>query len=253
LTDALGPMRANMRAFYRLIGERAPGARVFERDGLIAAIVPSCPGQSVLNGVVYDGLEVLRSARGELEEGYARAGVRAWRVWVQESDRAAGELLRLAGHEMVAAPRAMVLELGEVSGPEVQPPDGVEFERSRDGATVAALNEQAYGLPEGEFAPTLAGFADDPVSVYLAYERGEPASCVAVVDEGGDCGVYCVATRPASRGRGLASALMRRVLVDARERGCNTSSLQSSDLGFPVYQRLGYRDFGPIAVWQLGR
>jgi GNAT superfamily N-acetyltransferase len=247
-SDPFGPMRANMRAFYRLLGERSPGASLIERDGVLAAIVPACPNQSVVNAVVYDGVESLLAARDELQATYEQAGVRAWRVWVPESDRAAAELLRRAGHELAAAPRAMTLELDELR---LDCPEALDGERTDDDAALAALNELAYELPEGEFAAALSGFAGGSAAIYLTYERGEPAACVAVVDEGGDCGIYCVATRPASRGRGLASALMRRALVEARQRGCSTSSLQSSELGFPVYARIGYRDVGPIEVWQL--
>ena len=109
--DPLAPMRANMEAFYRLIGERAAGASVLRRDGVLAAIVPSCPGQSVVNGVVYDDVKSLRAAREEFEAAYLAAGVRASRVWVPERDRQAAELLERAGHRLAVAPRAMTLDL----------------------------------------------------------------------------------------------------------------------------------------------
>jgi hypothetical protein len=41
---------------------------------------------------------------------------------------------------------------------------------------------------------------------------------------------------------GLASRLMTVALVDARGRGLETSSLQGSPMGQPVYRRLGYGD-----------
>ena len=43
---------------------------------------------------------------------------------------------------------------------------------------------------------------------------------------------------------------MRSALADARERGCETSSLQSTKAGFSVYERLGYRDRGAVEVWE---
>ena len=96
----------------------------------------------------------------------------------------------------------------------------------------------------------MAEFAGDPVEIYLAYEDGEPAAGLATVEANGDCGVYCVATRPPSRGRGLASGLMRRALSEARDRGLTTSSLQSSEAGLRVYARLGYVDRGAMHVWE---
>src|SRR5947207_15587942 len=75
--DPLQAMWANMQTFYRLLGARAPGGSVLDRDGLVAAVVPSCPDLSVVNSVVYDDAEALRKARDELEAAYERAGVRA--------------------------------------------------------------------------------------------------------------------------------------------------------------------------------
>jgi GNAT superfamily N-acetyltransferase len=62
--------------------------------------------------------------------------------------------------------------------------------------------------------------------------------------------VYLVATLPEARGRGLATALMSHALLEARERGCTTTSLQSSARGRPVYARLGYREIGVVQMWE---
>jgi GNAT superfamily N-acetyltransferase len=240
-------MKGNMRAFYRLLGERSPGGSLVEREGLLAAIVPSCPNQSIVNAVVYEDGAVLRANREELEAAYERAGVRCWRVWVPDGDSAVGEWLQNCGHELSGSPRAMTLELVDR---EFDVSDELECERKGDVAALASINEQAYGLPIGEFTQALTPLARDSVEVYLAREHGEAAACVAAIDADGDCGIYAVATRSPSRGRGLASALMRRALTDALRRGCNTSSLQSSRSGFSVYERLGYRDLGAIDTWE---
>ena len=235
-----------MRAFYRLLGGRSPGGMVVEREGLLAAVVPSCPNQSVVNGVVYEDPEAVRAVRDELAAVYARAGVGVWRVWVPEADRALAGWLERSGHQLAGSPRAMTLDLGQV---DLEPVADLDWERSRDDIALASLNEQAYGLPPGEFVPAMRALTDR-AEFYFARDHGELATCVAAIDEGGDCGIYCVATRPVSRNRGLASALIRHALVDARKRGCTTSSLQSSPIAFSVYERLGYRDRGAIETWQ---
>jgi GNAT superfamily N-acetyltransferase len=240
-------LRRNMQAFYRLLGERSPGGMVVEREGLLAAIIPSCPNQSVVNAVVYEDDEAVMAAHEGLRELYREAGVSAWRVWVPERDRALGEWLEESGHRLSGSPRAMLMDLQEIA---LDSADGADWERTEDGAVVAALNEEAYGLQAGEFDQALKALADGPAYVYVARERGEPAACLAALDAGGDCGVYAVATRPSSRGQGLASALMRHALADARDRGCTTSSLQSSKIGFSIYSHLGYRDVGAIDTWE---
>jgi hypothetical protein len=46
---------------------------------------------------------------------------------------------------------------------------------------------------------------------------------------------------------------MRRALADGRERGCEVTTLQATKLGRPVYERLGYRGFGTIEMWERRR
>jgi ribosomal protein S18 acetylase RimI-like enzyme len=240
-------MRRNMRAFYRLLGGCSPAGSLVEREGLLAAIVPSCPNQSVVNAVVYEDVAALKAGRDELAAAYDRAAVRRWRVWVPEGDSTTGGWLQSCGHALSGSPRAMALELADRK---FDVADGLDCERTDDVAALASINEQAYGLPSGEFAQALSALVGDAVELYLAREHGQPAACVATIDADGDCGIYAVATRPASRGRGLASALMRRALADAARRGCKTSSLQSSNAAVSVYERIGYRDLGTIATWE---
>ena len=73
------------------------------------------------------------------------------------------------------------------------------------------------------------------------------------LDHGGDCSIWWVATVPEARGHGLAPGLMRRALADGRARGCEVSTLQATKLGRPVYERLGYRGFGTIEMWERRR
>jgi predicted GNAT family acetyltransferase len=63
--------------------------------------------------------------------------------------------------------------------------------------------------------------------------------------------VTAVATLPEHRGRGLASAIVERLLADARDRGMRTGTLQASKAGAPVYERLGFADLGFIEMWEL--
>jgi ribosomal protein S18 acetylase RimI-like enzyme len=82
-----------------------------------------------------------------------------------------------------------------------------------------------------------------------------PVGSAALCESGGGGGVagmagaYNVATDPARRRRGIASALMRRLLADARERGFAWCVLQSSSGGQPLYERLGFWRLGGYAVY----
>jgi hypothetical protein len=43
---------------------------------------------------------------------------------------------------------------------------------------------------------------------------------------------------------------MHTALAEARERGCETSALQATNAGFPVYARCGYRDRCAFEIWE---
>jgi predicted acetyltransferase len=73
------------------------------------------------------------------------------------------------------------------------------------------------------------------------------------IDCDDDTEVAWVATLPAARGSGLATALMRQLLWDARRRGQRTATLQATRLGAPIYRRIGFEDFGAMHMWERRR
>ena len=82
---------------------------------------------------------------------------------------------------------------------------------------------------------------------------GRSVSCAVAVDHEGECCITLVATESHVRGRGMASGLIGLALSEAREPGCETTSLQASGAGYPVYRKLGYRDLGAMGMWERRR
>jgi GNAT superfamily N-acetyltransferase len=234
-------------AFYRVNVDNVPRSSLVEREGLIAAVVPTVPQRSVFNAVVYSDTEALRDSLDDLALTYDEAGVAAWTVWVPEEDKAAAKLLESAGHKLDAEPRAMGMELAGFEAPDI---NGLDWVREPALAEAGRLNAAAYGYPEGTFDSGMGEEAPPGLHVYLANLDGEPAATVATLDRDGDCSIWCVATAEHARGRGLSTALMRQALHDAAVRGCATTTLQASKLGRPVYEKIGYGDFGSIQMWE---
>jgi predicted GNAT family acetyltransferase len=111
---------------------------------------------------------------------------------------------------------------------------------------------EAFGWEIEPAKEVMAGM-EQIAHIYLARVDGETAACVVAYHSGGDAGIYNVGTRAAARGRGLATGLMRQAALDAREAGCETTSLQATAMGRPVYKRLGYRELGVIEMWERRR
>ncbi len=235
-------MFRTLRAFWLASAEASRGGSTLELPGVTAAIVPSMPERSVVNCVVYDEAESLGAALDQLADAYDEAGVLAWTVWVHESDRRAQEVLTAAGHALDAEPMAQARELDGIEAPQ----DGeLELVEDPSPADFDPIVEGAYGWPG--FAAAMTRL---PLHPYVARHDGRPAACLGIFDHGGDAGVQLVGTIPEARGRGLASRLLLKALADARDRGCTISTLQATRAGYPVYARLGYRDFGRVQMWE---
>jgi GNAT superfamily N-acetyltransferase len=250
--DAEGWRRliASLAQWSRTIDGASEGMRVVERDGFVTTITPRVPDRSIVNDVVYWDPDALAEAYDRIERGYAAAGIAAWTVWVPDGDERTAALLADRGHLLDSDPEAMVLDLDRFERP---PPPPAGFTRDVDPVELARLNDDAYGM-RSAFARALEHLeAGAGLYLYGVEEDGELASGLVTFDHGDDCSVWLVATRERSRGRGLARALMAHSMADARERGRTTSTLQATDLGRPVYERLGYRSLGEIQLWEKRR
>lgn len=110
-------------------------------------------------------------------------------------------------------------------------------------AGVAAALLTGFDLPEEILRPVIVPALLDGgrAAVYVGYTNGEPVTTGLGVRSGTTIGIYNIATIESARGRGYGAAMTRRVAADGAAAGCEVAILQSSDMGFPIYQRLGYR------------
>jgi GNAT superfamily N-acetyltransferase len=239
--------RRGLGAFYRLIARAAPSSHLAEYPGVIASIVPSSPARSFPNSVVYESAEELSSALEPVAVEYRQAGVNAWTVWVPQDERPAAGLLEAAGHRLDATPAAMAMELADLPDPDL---DDLDWDGEASAAEVARLNDLAYGLGDDAFTCAFERVPDSALRLYRARVDDEVVCVAGTLDHGDDCLLVMVATDPDHRGAGLARRLCHAALAAARERGLRTSSLQATKLGQPVYERLGYRSFGTIEMWE---
>ena len=101
-------------------------------------------------------------------------------------------------------------------------------------AAVATVLEPAIARDElGEAAP---------IRYYLARLDGEPVATAMLVLAAGVAGIYAVATIETARRRGIGTAATLAPLLDARARGYVVGVLQSSEMGYGVYARLGFTE-----------
>lgn len=81
-------------------------------------------------------------------------------------------------------------------------------------------------------------------SPFLAEDAGEIVATGVGTANGPVGWVGMIWTAPAHRGRGLGRAMTERVMDDLAARGCPTLLLDASELGRPIYVRLGFEPVG---------
>jgi len=133
------------------------------------------------------------------------------------------------------------LRLGQPAPPGVQIRPVEDLHQLR---TWSEVFMPGYGLPPA-WAPLyydlLAGVGIEfPLRHYLAYLNGQPVGASSLFLDGGAAGIYNVATLPEARGKGIGSLLTLYPLRDAQAFDYTLAVLQSSEMGYNVYQRLGF-------------
>ena len=96
--------------------------------------------------------------------------------------------------------------------------------------------------PAVALGTTCAELLDRPECVvYVGRAGGAPVVSGLGWRTGRVIGVYAIATVPAARRRGYGAAMTARIVTEGLAAGCDTAALQASELGRPIYERLGFR------------
>jgi GNAT superfamily N-acetyltransferase len=202
----------------------------------------------------------------ELTAAYLRAGTGfVW--WVGPNDRPAdlGARLSAGGLHVEGSAPAMAADLRDVPLDEA-PPAGLHVVPVTDEATLdeflqviaADWLEWTGGEPTDVQRRTLEGwrrqipprFASEPVPQrWIGRLDGRVVATSRVCLGAGVAGLYAISTLAAHRGRGYGRALTIAALRAAASIGMQIGTLQSSDLGYGVYRKLGFRELFTYDVW----
>jgi ribosomal protein S18 acetylase RimI-like enzyme len=124
-------------------------------------------------------------------------------------------------------------------------PDGLEVRRATRETWDAFLdiNAAAFGIPPDETRRLLSPrLLDLPhARWYIGFADGRPAATSALVITDGTAGVHFVATAEGFRRRGFGEAMTRHASVEGAAAGCRIAALEASEMGQPIYERMGFR------------
>jgi GNAT superfamily N-acetyltransferase len=240
-------VRRNLHEFDRYSACSA-NAEWFEAGGFFRWRTPV--PHAWCNGVICTGApgpDAATLARGAIEY-FRPTGTPAFTWWLASGARPEdwSPILRACGYGYDEQTPGMAVDLDEVPEPR---PAGVEIRPVTDGEELkvwARTFATGFEVPDSFAGPlhelydSLRG-AGSPLRHYVAFLGGEPVATSSLFLGAGVAGIYDVATLRASRGKGLGSAVTATPLLEARAEGYRVGILQSSAMGLPVYERLGFR------------
>jgi GNAT superfamily N-acetyltransferase len=238
----LGALAANCGHAY-LAGARATGRPWIEDEDLVMSdlglpIALSANNATVLRPPSYTDAAAHLGDRTEAFFLGPGGGYQVWSLW---PDPGLGPF----GFSRSTAP-CMVRQPRDERRP--APPDLEVVEVADDGGMreVWAIIDEVFGGGRTPEPLWDARVLSEDYRVWLGRVDGRAVATATASVSDGFVGVYVVATRAEARGRGYGEAVTWAATLSRPEL---PATLQASDMGKPVYERMGYRTVADFTVW----
>lgn len=115
-----------------------------------------------------------------------------------------------------------------------------ELKAFADIITSIGGNPKVFDLIYSELPPVIyCGYS--PLQMYVAYLNDFPIGTGILVTHANVAGIYYIITHPEQRHKGFGTAMMRHLLALAHDQGYHIATLQASQGGLSLYERLGFK------------
>jgi GNAT superfamily N-acetyltransferase len=132
---------------------------------------------------------------------------------------------------------AMMLELNEV----LEPVERIQLQAVRDLKEAAQWSAIFYDSFGYSIDAKVIAASMSKVQCYIAVNNGKPVGTAIIFVAHGVAGVHAVGVLPQERRKGYAEAIMMAVLYQIQLQQEKKVVLQASDMGKPLYLKLGFR------------
>jgi GNAT superfamily N-acetyltransferase len=251
---------ANQRAAMRFFGDATGAGEVCPLDGALAIYSGLDYGVfniALLEGNPPEGMDEFTERLARCARYYAPRTMR-WSFWLCEDSldfstrRRARSLLMDRDLRPISQAPGM---LAETLTPPIRPLPKIECVPVSDRSTrqaFGALTSVSFDIPMGiakaVYEPERAWLGDYRGFVGLA--GGRPVAIVAIVATPEALGIYSLSTLPECRRLGYGEALLRAAVALEHERtGTQRIALQSTDAGYSLYRRLGFKEVAKFSVY----
>jgi ribosomal protein S18 acetylase RimI-like enzyme len=253
VTDAeiVAEVQANFIKFNRDLAEHSPAGEYREIDGLAMKYTGfPLPGENA--AFVMRPLRDTRSTIAEAMRYFDNRGVPYGILTREGLDPGTEDACVELGLTHVQTLPGMALAPMPLRVP--SPPASLEIRVVRNAAehdvhvqTDAAGFEGSLEETRKLFPPSL--IARPYAAEFLGFVDDVPVATSVLVASGRTAGVYGVATIPACRRLGYGEAMTWHAIREGIARGCEMANLQASDMGRPIYERMGFRVVAPFLIF----
>jgi GNAT superfamily N-acetyltransferase len=236
-------------AFWRDRVRHLPGHVLHQVDGVVVCLT-GLDDDEQNTALIESEPRDAAAALAEAEDVF-RAHGRSFGIDVERSRHPDVDgALRAMGLEMVVTRPGMAVHVEDVKPARV--PDGIEIVRVTDPELLADLVDVEVGtfetdraVAEGLLAPSQLSLPN--VRLYAAITDGRAVAQAVTNTQRGAVGVFGVAALPEYRRRGIGTAITAFAIDDVRD-GADLAWLQSTEMGRPLYERMGFR---PVSDWDV--
>jgi GNAT superfamily N-acetyltransferase len=158
------------------------------------------------------------------------------------------------GLVMESVAPGMAMELSRL---ETKPlPDGLEVRPVEDMNSLEHcinITADVFGIPaesKDAWGQIIKAYGlGPPHKWFVGYLNGVPVSASLLVLHKNVAGIYNVATLQEARGKGIGTALTCLPLQFAKDSGYKVAVLEASEMGLPVYKKLGFEKICDLRIF----
>lgn len=182
-----------------------------------------------------------------------------WLIWPSTRPANLGEYLEAHGVNYAWEDIGMAADLLELNE-DLPAPPSLTIEQVSDIETLRQWSHvlcSVFEWPEFvedawvDFYASVSLKARFPAHCYLGWLDGEAVATSAVILAAGVAGIYGVVSVPEARRQGVGAALTLAPLREARALGYRAGILHASEMGFSVYDRIGFREYCRIGNYVM--
>ena len=191
---------------------------------------------------------------GEVVERFRVRNLPAlWHVDRHSQPADLAQRLQAHGCSRLRAGVCMAMDLSKIKEPVSNVP-GLVIQRVSDSAGLAAWMDVWMHFDDGPRQPRerlylSLGLGNRPLRHYLARLHRQPVAVSQLFLGREAAGLYCVATLPEMRRRGIGTAIILAPLYDARELGHRAAVLARSREGQQLYRRIGFELYSNAGLY----